>query len=116
MVFTPDVLVAIGAGFCLIFTLFQVTKGEYRMSLLCLAVSALFLAGCTGYQILLSIIAHSLAGLYFGSGALFALKTLSTTTGGLGGRYALSFSMAIFQWLIFLLSLWEIINTIVRLA
>lgn len=93
---SPDVMLIAAAVFFLVVDGYLIFKSEYRDSLISLAITSLFVGVVSGYNALGTFVFCVLAGLYLGTGALFAYKTLSFPD-GLGWRGYLKCSWAFTQ-------------------
>ena len=109
---SADFMSLIATGFCAGITFFQLQEREYRMSLICLSATFLFGAVSTGYQNLGLFLSLVFGGLYFGTEALVAFGALAVSK-ETGWRHRSKYSVAICDWLLFLASIWYIIQLIV---
>ena len=96
-----------------IFTLFCISWGEYRRSLVGVCAVIVSLGGFTGQHEFYGFAMCLVGALYFGSGALKNLREVETTSKkpvGFGWPYL----RLIPNWVFFLWAMWEIVSLIVH--
>ena len=113
MQISSDMMLIAAALFCLVLDGYLIFKAEYRDSLVSLAVTSLFVGVATGYNALGTLAFCVFSGLFLGTGALFAYKTLSFPE-GLGWRGYLKCMWAFAQALGLFASLWWMLAILLK--